>query len=254
MNEIQAYEPLSAAQIKARVQLIQQVMKSVMKEGTHYGTIPGCKKPCLYKAGSEVLLVTFRIAVEPETEDLSTADEARFRVRVKGVQQESGILLGTGVGECSSNEEKYKWRKAICDAEFDGTPEDRRRINYAKGERGAIYTVKQVRTNIADVANTVLKMAKKRAQIDMTLTTTGASDCFAQDLEDMPEEMREDAPAAPEAPKATAPVEEIPACADCGKPIANDTAEAARVVAWCKDKFGGANLCRSCQGKRTASK
>jgi len=31
-------------------------------------------------------------------------------------------------------------------------------------------------------------MAKKRAQIDMTLTVTGASDCFEQDIEDLPED------------------------------------------------------------------
>ena len=34
-------------------------------------------------------------------------------------------------------------------------------------------------------------MAKKRAQIDAALTVTAASDIFAQDLEDLPEELRE---------------------------------------------------------------
>jgi hypothetical protein len=34
-------------------------------------------------------------------------------------------------------------------------------------------------------------MAKKRAQIDLTLTATAASDIFTQDLEDIPEELRE---------------------------------------------------------------
>jgi hypothetical protein len=49
----------------------------------------------------------------------------------------------------------------------------------------------EVRVDPADVANTVLKMAKKRAQIDMTLTATAASDIFTQDLEDLPEDLRE---------------------------------------------------------------
>ena len=52
--------------------------------------------------------------------------------------------------------------------------------------------MQQVRTNPADIANTVLKMAKKRAQIDLTLTATAASDCFTQDVEDLPEELRDD--------------------------------------------------------------
>jgi hypothetical protein len=38
--------------------------------------------------------------------------------------------------------------------------------------------------DIADVYNTVLKIAKKRAHIDATLTVTGAADLFTQDLID----------------------------------------------------------------------
>jgi len=39
-------------------------------------------------------------------------------------------------------------------------------------------------TDLADTYNTVLKMAKKRALVDATLTATAASDIFTQDLED----------------------------------------------------------------------
>jgi len=41
--------------------------------------------------------------------------------------------------------------------------------------------------NPADYYNTVVKMGKKRAFVDATLTVTAASDIFSQDLEDMPE-------------------------------------------------------------------
>ena len=40
--------------------------------------------------------------------------------------------------------------------------------------------------DVADTYNTVLKMAKKRAQVDATLTVVGASDILTQDLEDLP--------------------------------------------------------------------
>jgi len=163
-----------------------------MKQDVHYGKIPGTQKNTLYKAGSEKILSTFRIAVDPIVEDLSTTDCYRYRVIARGILP-TGEIVGSGVGECSTDEEKYKWRGAACEKEFDNTPEDRRRIKYGKptswnkdGES------KQVRTNPADLANTVLKMAKKRAQIDLTLTATGASDVFEQDLEDMPEELREE--------------------------------------------------------------
>jgi hypothetical protein len=100
------------------------------------------------------------------------------------------VLIGVGIGECSSDEEKYKWRKPVCDEEFNETPEDRKRIAWKKYQNNT-YQQKQVRTNPADVANTILKMAKKRAQIDMTLTATAASDVFDQDLEDLPEGVAE---------------------------------------------------------------
>lgn len=192
MSEIQVsnIEPrpvdrLSAAQIRADVNLIQEVMKAVMIDKVHYGTVPGCgDKPTLLKPGAEKIASTFRLAIEPVVEDLSTLDEIRYRVAAKVTHQTSGTFLGCGIGEASTNEEKYKWRKVVSLAEWDATTEDRRRVKYSRD-----YTTQQVRTNPSDVANTVLKMAKKRALIDAVLTITGASDIFTQDIEDMPEEL-----------------------------------------------------------------
>lgn len=194
-NQVAVYEamPLTAVQVKAQVQRIQEVMAAVMQKDVHYGVIPGTQKPTLYKPGSEKILSTFRIAAHPkEIEDLSNYDEIRYRVKVYGVAMENeNVLFGVGVGECSSNEDKYKWRKPVCDEEFNDTPEDRKREVWKKYD-GKPYKQKQIRTNPSDVANTILKMAKKRAQIDMTLTATGASDVFDQDLEDLPEGIRQE--------------------------------------------------------------
>jgi len=187
----QERKPLTAGEVLAQVRLIQEVMNAVMKEGKHYGKIPGTPKPTLYKAGAEKLLSTFHIGVDPEDRisDLSTADEIRYRVLVRGFWQGDGEPLGTGLGECSSNEEKYKWRKPVCDEEFNETASERKRIVWKKGDGANVYQQKQVRMNPIDVANTILKMAKKRALIDMTLTVTAASDIFDQDLEDLPDGM-----------------------------------------------------------------
>lgn len=177
---------LTAANVREHVNLIQEVMQAVMKKDTHYGVIPGCKQPSLYKAGSEVLLTTFRIAVSVRVEDLSTPDCIRYRVYTTGTHQQTGIVIGEGVGECSTDEDKYKWRRCFNKKEFDAAPETRRRIKFSKfGED------MQIRTEPADLANTVLKMAKKRAQIDLTLTGTAASDIFTQDIEDIPDELRD---------------------------------------------------------------
>lgn len=205
-RELAIDKPATAAEIRAQVNLIQEVMRTVMQEGVHFGTIPGTPKPSLYKPGSEKILSTFRIAIEPIVTDLSTHDEARYRVETRATSQATGMYLGSGTGECSSMEEKYKWRSAVCQEEFDETPEDRRRLKWKKGyNNGPATQIPQVRTHHADVANTILKMAKKRSQMDVTLTVTAASDVFTQDIEDLPEGVQEAvAGAEVAAPKATA--------------------------------------------------
>ena len=210
LTKVEQMQVMSAEDMRARINAVQQVMRAVMKDGTHFGTIPGTDKPTLYKAGSEVLLATFHIGTRVEVEDLSTDDERRYRVKVIGVHQPTNMTVGEGVGECSTSEEKYKWRNAVCDEEFEETPTNRRRTKYSRKWNKAIrgydvFTSKQVRTEPGDLANTVLKMAKKRAQIDFTLTALGASDIFTQDIEDLPDELRgaasdEGAPVQPDAP------------------------------------------------------
>lgn len=197
--------PLTAKEIRANVNLIQEVMKGVMVEGTHYGVVQGCgNKQTLLKPGAEKLLLTFRVGAFPEVIDLSGKDERRYRVLCHGKTIPTGALVGIGVGECSTDEEKYKWKGASCQKEFDATPEDRRRIKYLRsGEE-----ILQVRTNPADLANTVLKMADKRAHVALALKVTGASDIFVQDVEDLEElpngTAKEPAKEPPPMPKAKA--------------------------------------------------
>ena len=194
----------SVQEVVQHAVIVQEVMRAVMKKDVHYGTIPGTPKPTLYQPGADVLCMTFRIAPEYEVEDLSTADVVRYRVTCKGVHQMTGVALGAGLGECSVGEEKYKWRKAICEDEFNETPANLRRVKWARGKGGSVYKQQQVRTEPADLANTVLKMANKRAKIAMVLAVTAASDMFGQDLEDLDATLQEhfaDTEAPPPAPE-----------------------------------------------------
>lgn len=176
----------SVKDIKGQIQAVQEVMKSVMKVGCHYDTIPGCgKKPVLLKPGSEVLLTTFRIGVEMTVEDLSDGIEFRYRVKCRGFYIPTGNTVGFGIGECSTAEKKYAWRAAICDEEYNETLETSRQVYWSKDYKTKqAISVKQVRQTPADIANTVLKMAKKRSQIDLCLTATACSDIFVQDIDE----------------------------------------------------------------------
>lgn len=190
---VQPAGPISITETRKTVeQMVEQrtaiveAMRKVMKVDIDYGTIPGTPKPTLYKPGSEKILSMFHLAATPRVEDVSTPDCIRYRVFVDVTHAPTGTFVGSGMGEASSAETKYQWREVVCEEEWQATPEDRRRAKWKKGFKSApAYAVRQVRTEMDDVANTILKMAKKRAQIDATLTVTAASDVFSQDLEDL---------------------------------------------------------------------
>lgn len=176
--------PLTAAQLKSRLAIIQDVMRSVMQRDVDYGVIPGTDKPSLFKPGAEKLCVTFRLsAASPDIEAVPEyTGDIRYRVRVP-VSAADGTVLAVGVGECSTGEEKYRWRRPVHPKEFESAPEDQRRQKWTR--KGEVWD--QVRVHPADVANTVLKMAHKRAYVHAVIMATAAGAIFTQDVEDMPE-------------------------------------------------------------------
>jgi len=239
---------LTARDIREQVNLIQEVMKAVMKKDVHYGIIPGCPKPSLFKAGAEKIAATFRIAVKSTVEDLSTPDEKHFRVTCSGYTP-NGTLLGSAVGECSSNEEKFKWRSPVCDEEFAEVDGDRKREKWVKGygDKPA-FKKKQIRTEPSDLANTILQLADKRAYVAVVRKITAASDVFTQDIEDLPEGV-----VVPDETAATngKPEVEMPKEKNSGIKsellcVSCDAIVSPKVADFSKSKFGK-QLCMACQ-------
>ena len=79
-----APQPLSPKAMRAQVNAIQALMKAVMREGEHYGRVPGARKPSLWKPGAEKLCVAFHVEPSFVVEDLSTPEAYRYRVRCIG--------------------------------------------------------------------------------------------------------------------------------------------------------------------------
>lgn len=232
--ENQQVSRISVPEIMQHAIAVQEVMKAVMKPNIHYGTIPGTDKPTLYKAGAEILCMTFKIADEYQVEEL---DRGRYRVTCVGRHQITGVTLGSGMGACSTHEEKYKWRKAVCKEEFEATPADQRRTVYKRGKGGGNYTVEQVRTESADLDNTALKMACKRAKMAMVLNVTAASDCFGQDLEDLDETLQEHLTEA-----ARAEAKNFPSITGVRKAVLKTTADEIRALVAKNDDWGAFGL------------
>lgn len=205
-------EERSVDQVRNQVIKIQELMKSLLKEDQHYGTIPGTKKPTLLKPGAEKICFTFRLIPKFKITRYDMENGHReYEIVCDLHNSQSGVFLGQGVGSCSTMESKYRWRKSgrVCP---NCGEEAIRRSNYPDKSTGAKgwycnenaggcngkysyndprieeqQTERRENPDIADQYNTALKMAKKRAHIDATITATAASDVFAQDADDFPE-------------------------------------------------------------------
>jgi hypothetical protein len=186
-------DELTSQELVAQVKKIQAVMKAVMKEGTHYGVIPGTDKPTLLKPGAEKLMLTFRLA--PEYEILTSSEEDTFiayTVRCTLTHINTGATIAEGVGSCNSKENKYRWRSKKRTEKPSKEEADRLKDEgkgyWRKDWNGQwAWFDKTENDNPWELQNTLLKMASKRALVAAVLNATAASDIFAQDLEDLAE-------------------------------------------------------------------
>ena len=191
------------------VALIQQIMAAAMKEGEHFGRIPGCgDKPTLLKPGAEKLCLLFRLAPAYDVEERQHEGghrEYRVTTTLTSITSQGAhrpgswclhhagkqVPLSRGTGG-NHRPRPYPAPTGIL------RQDDPAKAQELIGGKG--FTVKKVdgqgwmiakggekveTDNPADHYNTVLKMAKKRALVDAVLTTTAASDIFTQDLEEL---------------------------------------------------------------------
>lgn len=130
----------------------QAVIQQALTAGHDYGVIPGCKKPSLLKPGAEKINMLMGVSSEYQIMDKAEDyEKGFFAYNIKCILRKNGLSICEGVGNCNSKEKKY------------------------------------VTQDPFTIANTILKMAKKRAYVDATLSLASLSDIFTQDIEDMPE-------------------------------------------------------------------
>lgn len=212
MNELATQDTSSAVsvgQMKQQMLLIQEYMSDILQEGQHYGKIPGCgDKPSLLKPGAEKLCFAFNLRPDFTIKVKELGDGHReVEVVCRLINKQTGFEVAQGVGSASTRESKWLYRSGVGElTEFDvpkaywkdrslnilqnvdesltGLP-----LSTQKDEDGkwkiAIKGTKVEHDNPADYYNTVLKMSKKRAQVDATITGTACSDIFTQDIEEI---------------------------------------------------------------------
>jgi hypothetical protein len=194
-----------------RLDAIKQAQAQAMVKDTDYGVIPGTGKPTLLKPGAEKLSVLFQLDVQIINEKIwGPDDHLTVIARATAFHAPTGIRLGYGEGLCTTREKKYGKRKqdrrcptcgaeAIKKSKFPPRNEPQADPGWycfvKVGGCGAEFAAdakaitdqplgEVENPDIPDTWNTVIKMAEKRARVDVVLAVTGASALFTQDVED----------------------------------------------------------------------
>ena len=214
-------ETRSLDQLVERRKLIEGAMSELMRDGEHYGVIPGTErkdkdgkdisKPTLLQPGAQLLCSAFMLEPQFDTRKSFAGDghldvEA-FCTLVHIPTQTAAVTRAEGY--CTTREERYAYRWANRTCPECGKPavlrskdkpewfcwrkRDGCGRSFADGTPGAAALAiqeegKVPNPNLADTYNTVVKMAEKRALVAAVLLATGASDVFTQDLEDKGED------------------------------------------------------------------
>jgi len=185
---------MTVEQAVIRYQEMQQFVKSVLKDGIDYGTIPGTRdKPTLLKPGAEKFAKFFGLGIEHELVDsIEDWEKGFFNYRYKVIARSlrSGSIIATGEGSCNSKEKKYRIRYV---PEFAATDEEKQRVLHREtrtSKKGKAYVMLTILNDDPySIVNTIQKMAYKRALVAAVLVAANASDYFTQDIEDMAPEV-----------------------------------------------------------------
>ncbi len=200
--------------VRQRVREIREfIAHGLLEKGVDYGRIPGVNKDMLFKAGCEMLLLNYKIAVDPpEIEDRSDWDRGIFRYRIilRGYNKDDRTYVGMGVASCSSYEAKYRYRwlasyqltdsmrklgfnpktskfdaELLKDIWITQHGDNAFRFKMINGKATPQWRIEN--PDIYDLENTILKQSITRALRALTLNVTGADRLFVneRDLENL---------------------------------------------------------------------
>ena len=197
-----------AAIVVHNVETLTKSFKQWLKEEVDYTrTLFGrSDKPSLLDPGAQKIRSFFQ--AYPEThilehlEDTTLGSERVKYVVRADITHVSGVRIGSGVGSCTTDESKYKYRWLTADKLRDMGYTEAQIGELLKREmsarRGGHFTVYRIRNpEILDLDNTILKMASKRAEVDATLSLPGVSGVFTQDIDQYPDAPADEPPRKP---------------------------------------------------------
>lgn len=158
------------------MQEFKEFIKNELIDGIDYGVIPNAKA-CLFKSGGEKVQMFMGLTPQYKLLNRSFIPNQEKQDRVWNEQNRKYEIKET-------IRNYYAWEFS-CEL-YHGEVKVAEGVGMANTEEEKY--VRQYTTKTADgMANTVMKIAKKRAFMDAILAVSGLSDMFTQDLEDSEE-------------------------------------------------------------------
>jgi hypothetical protein len=143
----------SAKKTLEKINQFHAIVKSTLKPDIDFGVIPGTNKPTLLKPGAETILMLFGLTTTLEILSVIppqlSKDTDFVAYTIKCRLMKNDYIVSEGLGTCNSAEKKYVSQDSL------------------------------------NIANTIMKMAEKRALVDAVLHVASLSAVFTQDLEDL---------------------------------------------------------------------
>jgi len=243
LSLIQEVDVKTVSETLSKVKSLQATLKSILVEEHDYGKIPGCgDKPTLLKPGAEKILMALGITSSYELIEHTENFEGKgfFAYTVKCTLFKNGQKITEGLGHANSREKKWAVESVYEKDLPEGTDKSLLKKKQIQTKNGGTFYKYEIDADANSKANTILKMAKKRSQIDAVLTVASLSEIFTQDFDDLPAE--EEPTSKPTVDKVKEDIKKSEGyyCADCGAGITP------KVYEYSAEKFGRP-LCMNCQ-------
>lgn len=155
----------------AGIDAIAQAIKVALVDKYDYGTIPGCgDKPTLLKPGADKIALLFGLVSEYNVTH-RTVDYTPWTLNKSGKNYKTGEVYSINIALTGYFEYEMEVRLIGPNGNVVAT--------------GVGYCSNREKGKEEMPANSILKMAKKRAKVDAVVSIANLSSVFTQDLEDL---------------------------------------------------------------------
>ncbi len=164
------------AKIQSEIALSDALVEKVLLAGVDYGLHPGTRSQALKDPGANTIINAFNCYVQASVLYREVSDKMiSYVIDVNLVSRDDSLVKASGTGAASTKETRYGYRW-VTDPEAYGYARD----TLKSRTRDNRETFRIVNPEWSELENTILKMARKRAEVDSAMALPGVSRFMAK--------------------------------------------------------------------------